>query len=268
MNTSYKKLREDLEKIGVRAGDVLAVHSSLKSMGQVEGGAECVIAALTDAVGPEGTLIFPAFTFASSYSTSFFSNKDTPSCVGLISETFRKMEGVIRTNHPTHSAALRGKQMHALCEGELLDDTPMGPHSPYQRLPEFGAKILMLGCPFATNSYLHALEEDAGMEYALRGHQEYIIIDENGKEFTRRIRRHNFGRPEGNLYQRYDRALELLDSGDYTLGTIHGAKSVLINSVALKEKSLKKLQEDSMFFVDDPSGLYPNGCKIGVQWVR
>ena len=61
-------------------GDVLVVHSSLKSMGHVEGGAECVIAALTDAIGPEGTLILPAFTFASSYSTSFFSDRPFNSC--------------------------------------------------------------------------------------------------------------------------------------------------------------------------------------------
>ena len=260
MHTSYEKLRADLENIGVRPGDVLVVHSSLKSMGHVEGGAECVIAALTDAIGPEGTLILPTFTFASSYSTSFFSNKETPSCVGAISEAFRKMEGVIRTNHPTHSASLRGKLMYEMTEGELLDDTPMGTHSPFRRLPCVGAKILMLGCPFATNSYMHALEEEAGMEYALRGHQTYTVIDENGKEYTRQVRRHNFGRPEGNLYQKYDRALEILDAGDYKIATVHGARSVLIDSVALKEKSLKKLKEDSMFFVDDPNGLYPNGC--------
>lgn len=264
MNTSYERLRADLENIGVRSGDVLAVHSSLKSMGQVEGGAECVIAALSDAVGPEGTLIFPAFTFASSYSTSFFSNKETPSCVGLISETFRKMEGVIRTNHPTHSAALRGRLMYELTQGELLDDTPMGPHSPYRRLASVGAKILMLGCPFATNSYMHALEEDAGVEYALRGHQEYTVIDENGKTFTRRVRRHNFGRPEGNLYQKYERGLDILAPEDYKIAHIHGARSVLIDSVALKEKFLKKIKEDSMYFVDDPDGLYPNGCSTNL----
>ena len=264
MNQSYEQLRADLEKIGVRSGDVLAVHSSLKSMGKVEGGAECVIAALMDAVGPEGTLIFPAFTFASSYATSFFSNKETPSCVGLISETFRKMEGVVRTNHPTHSAALWGKRMDELTQGELEDDTPMGPHSPYRRLASVGAKILMLGCPFATNSYMHALEEDAGVEYALRGHQEYTVIDENGKEFTRRVRRHNFGRPEGNLYQKYERGLDVLAPEDYKIAYIHGARSVLIDSVALKEKVLQKIKEDSMYFVDDPNGLYPNGCSTNL----
>ena len=108
MNESYKVLIRDLENIGIKKGDVLVVHSSMKSMGHVEGGPECVIAALTEAVGETGTLIFPSFTYRTSYSDSFYSNKDTPSCVGLLSEVFRKMDGVYRTNHPTHSAAREG----------------------------------------------------------------------------------------------------------------------------------------------------------------
>ena len=39
-----------------------------------------------------------------------------------------------------------------------------------------------------------------------------------------------------------------------------GAESVLIDSVALKEKALKKMKEDPLCFVDDPSGFYANGC--------
>ena len=78
---SYKQLVSDLLNIGIGAGDTVVVHSSMKSMGYVEGGAECVIAALADVVGTEGTLMFPTFTFATSYGDSFFSNKDTPSCV-------------------------------------------------------------------------------------------------------------------------------------------------------------------------------------------
>ena len=260
MNSSYEILKRDLENIGMRRGDVIVVHSSLKSMGFVEGGAECVIKALSDTIGEEGTLIFPTFTYRTSYVDSFYSNKDTPSCVGFISETFRKCEGVYRTNHPTHSVALRGKLAEVLVEGEELDDSPMGIHSPYRRLSEVGAKILMLGCSLSHNSFMHALEEDAGLEYALREHQEYRVIDENGNLSIRRIRRHNFIRPDGAVHQRYDRTLDVLDEGDYCIAEIHGAESVLIDSVALKKKALLKLKGDPMYFVDDPNGYYPDGC--------
>ena len=261
MNSSYEILLRDLKNIGIREGDVVVVHSSLKSMGYVEGGAECVIAALTDAIGKEGTLIFPTFTYRTSYADSFFSNRETPSCVGFISETFRKTEGVYRTNHPTHSVGIRGKLLDALIEGEETDDTPMGIHSPYRRLADVRAKILMLGCSLSHNSFMHALEEEAGLEYALRGHQEYTVIDAEGKRYTRRVRRHNFVREDGAVHQRYDRTLTVLDEGDYKIAKIHGAESVLIDSAALKEKALLKWKDDPLYFVDDPDGYYPNGCR-------
>ena len=261
INKSYETLVNDFKNIGIKAGDVLVVHSSLKSMGNVDGGAETVINALIDVLGKDGTLIFPTFSFTPCNETSFFSNKDTPSCVGLISETFRKMKGVYRTNHPSHSVGIMGKLTYELTENELLNDTPMGIYSPYRRLASVGAKILMLGCTLHSNSYMHALEEDAGVEYALRGYQEYTIVDENGKEFKRSIRRHNFVRPNGTVAQRYDRTLDVLDEGDYKIADIHGAKSVLIDSVALKEKALKKFKECPLYFVDDLNGIYKDGCK-------
>ena len=47
-------IRFSLELMGIRPGDVLLVHSALSSIGYVEGGADSVIDAFCDAVGPEG----------------------------------------------------------------------------------------------------------------------------------------------------------------------------------------------------------------------
>lgn len=264
MHPSYEILRADFAKIGICPGDVLVVHSSMKSMGYVDGGAPCVISALMDVLGENGTLIFPTFTYRTSYVESFYSNKDTPSCVGLLSETFRKMDGVIRTDHPTHSVALRGKLTDMLVENERLNDTPMGVYSPYRRLPDVNAKILMLGCSLSSNSFMHALEEEAGVEYALREHQKYTVVDKNGNEFSRYIKRHNFARSDGMLYQRYDRTLSVLDESDYKISQIHGAEAVLIDSAALKEKALKKMKECPLYFVDDPNGYYADGCRTAL----
>lgn len=130
MNASFEQIKNDLMDLGISAGDLLVVHSSFKSMGNVEGGAECVISAMKEVIGEEGTLLFPTFTFSPCYQTSYFSNRDTPSCVGYLSEYFRKTEGVIRTNHPTHSVAIWGKLQKELIGGEELDDTPMAPILP------------------------------------------------------------------------------------------------------------------------------------------
>ena len=257
MNASYNQLIKDLQRIGVCGGDLLVVHSSFKSLGCVQGGAECVITALKDAVGEDGTLIFPTFTYVPSYEDSYFSNLETPSCVGYLSEFFRKTDGVIRTNHPTHSVAIYGKLRDELGAESELDDTPMGIHSPYRKLSKYGGKILMLGCSLAHNSFMHAVEEVVQAPYALRGYQEYTIVDQFGTVSKRRIRRHNFTRPDGkHIYQRYDRTLDILDEADYTTAKILDANAVLIDSVALEAKAVRKLRQEPLFFIDDPHGLY------------
>ena len=166
---------------------------------------------------------------------------------------------MVRTNHPTHSVALRGRLMWELIENEELDDTPMGLHSPYRRLASVGGKILMLGCSLHSNSFMHAMEEEANAVYVLKDHQKYTVVDASGSTHTRDIRSHNFNRSDGRIVQRYDRTLDVLDENDYKISTIHGAESVLIDCVALKEKALRKMQEEPLYFVDDPNGYYSKG---------
>ena len=257
MNASFERLTKDLRALGVEAGDVLMVHSSLKSMGQVEGGAETVIAALRAVLGEEGTLMLPALSYATSCESSFFSNLETPSCVGHITEVFRKMPGVRRTNHPTHSVAVIGKYQDEICEGALLDDTPIGPHSAFRKLADYeNGKILLLGCPFARNTFMHGVEEIAGVPYALGKYQAFTVVDENGETTVKSYRRHCFHRPEGELIQRYDRAPEVLSEGEFSLAEVHGAPSLLISAPALREKAALKMKEDPFYFIDDPNEIY------------
>lgn len=54
-----KDVRETLEKLGVKKGDILLFHSSLKSFGITENGADTVIDGALDAVGTSGTLVAP-----------------------------------------------------------------------------------------------------------------------------------------------------------------------------------------------------------------
>lgn len=257
MNTSFETLVKDLKKLGVKAGDALMVHSSLKSMGRVEGGAETVIAALRAVLGEEGTLMLPALSYATSCKDLYFSNLETPSCVGVIPETFRKMEGVRRSNHPTHSVCVIGKYRDEICEGAELDHTPIGPHSAFMKLADYHGKILLLGCPFARNTFMHGVEEIAGAPYTLTdGYTEFTMVDETGKTAVREYRCHYFHRPEGEIIQRYERATEVLDASEFSLGKVHGAESLLLDAAALREKAAKKMKEDPLFFVDDPAGIF------------
>ena len=50
--------------------------------------------------------------------------------------------------------------------------------------------------------------------------------------------------------------MDVLDEGDYTIGQILEAISVLINSAALEVKAAAKMRQEPLYFVDDPHGLY------------
>src|SRR5579862_8994836 len=55
-------LTVDLRSLGVGAGDMVMLHVSLSSIGFIAGGAMGLLLAVLDALGPEGTLVMPAFS--------------------------------------------------------------------------------------------------------------------------------------------------------------------------------------------------------------
>jgi aminoglycoside N3'-acetyltransferase len=60
-HVTYDDILCGLKKAGIARGMTAEVHSSLSSFGHVEGGADTVIRALINAVGPEGGIVMPAF---------------------------------------------------------------------------------------------------------------------------------------------------------------------------------------------------------------
>ena len=55
-----EEIIQKLREVGLNLGDTVMVHTSLKSMGYVCGGAQTVIEALIEAVGQNGTIMMPS----------------------------------------------------------------------------------------------------------------------------------------------------------------------------------------------------------------
>lgn len=153
---TYEGLLEHLRtSCGVRAGDILIVHSSQAALGRVEGGVVTSSKVLRGAVGPEGTLLLP--TFSGPTKGGVFKLKRTPSRVGLLTEAFRRNKETRRSLHPTHSVSAWGKR-----RDEFLADhdktSALGPDSPFHRASKAGADVLMIGCNFTALSLIHVAE--------------------------------------------------------------------------------------------------------------
>lgn len=143
-----------LREMGLGEGALVQVHSSMKSLGYVEGGAEAVVDALLETVGPTGTVMVPTFNHGRA---EVFDVRETPSTNGLITETLRKRPNAVRSVHPTHPYAAIGPAAADLMDGHLELRT-FDMESPLGRLAHRGGWVLMLGAPLSTNTIAHVGE--------------------------------------------------------------------------------------------------------------
>jgi aminoglycoside 3-N-acetyltransferase len=173
MRHTRKRLACDLDSLGVETGDLLFVHSSLRSIGPVAGGAETVVCALEDALGPAGLLLMPSFNLVPKDPEVRAARWDfhtSPSTVGWLTEFFRRMPGTVRSDHYSHSVAARGNGAATFVGGHVgrtglsspWDREPWGKtygtDSPMYRAFEAGGKVLMLGVDYTSSTYVHLVE--------------------------------------------------------------------------------------------------------------
>ena len=147
-----------LESMGLKAGDRVMVHSSLSSMGHVEGGAPTVLQAFLDVLGAAGTLMVPTFTHSG---CQYYDPLLTPSLNGAITEAARSLPGAIRSLHPTHAVTVVGPDAEDLVEDDL-DRGALGRDSALDRLIKKGGHVFLLGVDHRANSSIHIGEDYAG----------------------------------------------------------------------------------------------------------
>lgn len=170
-------LAEDLTRLGVRPGSVLAVHASMRPIGWVCGGAHALTLALRDVLGPAGTLVVPTHTPDNSDPAGWrnppvpehwwatirdempaFDPAVTPSrWMGALAELVRTWPGALRSDHPQVSFAALGPQAERMVAGHRLD-AMLGEDSPLARLYDLDADVLLLGVGHDSNTSLHLAE--------------------------------------------------------------------------------------------------------------
>ena len=246
-------LTRGLRQLGIARGMDVLVHSSLSSIGWVEGGADTVVDALLTAVSPAGTILMPALNGSPEDSPQKPPRLDVrstpcPMWIGVIPEAFRWRPGVRRSLHPTHSVTALGARADFTTQGHEHCLTPCGEGSPYVRLMDSGGYILLLGCNQQSNTSLHALEELAEVPYHLQDEwTEGIVIDEDGREIVVRNRLHLW-RSERD-FTRVDEPLR--EAGAMREETVGTACCRLIDAAAMRRVILPILKEDPLWLLSD-----------------
>jgi aminoglycoside 3-N-acetyltransferase len=153
-----------LRALGLGAGQVLFVHSSLRSLGFVQGGAEAVVEAFLEVLGPGGTLVVPTFTFTHNRTADpVFDPQHDPSEMGAISEAVRQRPGARRSRHLLHSVAALGAQAETITA--VHGPSAWAADSPFWQLYEQEALIVLLGVPYLRCTWFHVIEQLVQVAY-------------------------------------------------------------------------------------------------------
>lgn len=162
-------------KAGVADGMALIVHSSLSSLGPVEGGVGTVVESLRAAVGPAGTIVTPTFTWQVAdpdpdhvgvpdagvrdrrAAVPTFHADLRSTGMGAVPEALRTLPDSVRSSHPQASVAAVGAHAADIVSRQTLGFA-VGRSSPFGRLHDIGGHILLVGVGHNRNTFLHYAE--------------------------------------------------------------------------------------------------------------
>lgn len=224
--------------MSVPTDSIVLCHTSLRSVGEIDGRGETLLGALIEhCTSGGGLLAVPTHTWA------FVGRKDLPTvdmlspetCIGTLPSIAAVYPGVHRSLHPTHSMAVFGddKKAAAFIAGEAMSDTSTHPRGCYGRLRENNGSILLIGVGLDKNTYMHSCEEMMDVPDRLTDHHVPMTIRlESGDIIDRPLRHHNS--TCGNVSDRYPKYEDAFrHHGIIRDGMIGSAPSMLLSAAKI-----------------------------------
>lgn len=152
----------------------IMLHTSTMNIGRVAGGVKWLTDQILSRCDLEHhTLLVSALPFFGSFAEYLhdgmtFDVRTAPIAMGAINERIAAMPEARRSAHPTHSVAAIGKDADFYTGTHHLDKTPFGPNSPYFKLLQRKAKVLLFGATMNNITFIHAIEDALGDAYPVK----------------------------------------------------------------------------------------------------
>ena len=232
MKYTKQNVKAALSALGIRSHDTVLIHTSFKSVGEFEGGPDAFIDAFCEYLS-DGTFIIPTHTWDNVNSENpLYDVRKTPPCIGLVPRCAAKRKDGIRSLHPTHSVWVFGKGKEDIIRGEENAETPAPVGGAWWRLGECGAKILLIGVGLNRNTYIHAVDEIAGLDNRLAAEPfDVTVIDWNGNSSRTKMRPHfNTGSENFGNFER-----PLTELGAISRGKLCDADIVLVDAARCRD---------------------------------
>ena len=240
MFTKHQIIKQ-LEKLGARQDSVVLMHTSLRSIGKVEGGAEGLLDTLIEYFTAKGGLFcVPTHTWDNLDKDGVFTLdlQKSESNLGAFTVVAARDPRGIRSENPTHSMVVFGDREKAkefIRKDEFIT-TPTSPESCYGRIAEMGGYILLVGVAQDKNTYLHTVAEMLGLKNRMSDKPIKVTVRrKNGEVINRELRLFDCSYTEdiSLLFPKYDTAFRYHKA--ITDGFIGNAPVQLCDAVKLKD---------------------------------
>jgi len=253
MHTKTSLMKQMKEELGLNPRGTILVHSSFKSIGEVEGGADTVLDALAEYM-QEGLLVLPTHTWSYVNADSpYFSVLDSPSCVGVLPELFRHRPGVVRSWHPTHSVAALGADAKEFTKGDERWDTPCARGSVWGKLLDRQAEIMLLGVDLRRNTFIHGIEEWVDIPGRLTDtHEQLYTITPDGQRIVVPSRRH----AGLSWSQHFWKVEQILETGGALRRGNFGDAGVMVCDTVKTTRILSRMLEENPHLFSDNEPLH------------
>jgi len=255
------QLVKDLQGLGLKPGDTVMLHASVKAVGWIVGGPDVIIQAILDVIGPQGTLMMYAGWEEAPYLTIALEEGRGEAYLAecpafdpersranrkwsILTEYLRTWPGARRSDHPEASVVAVGAKAAWLTKDHPLH-YPYGPGSPFAKLCEAGGKVLLLGSPLNAVTVLHYAETIAEIPDKRIVRYRMPILRE-GKRVWVEIEDIDTGEGivEGHSNEEYFAEIvrEYLASSKGRAGTVGAASSYLFDAAELVRFAVRWLE--------------------------
>ena len=241
-----------LRSVGVEPGSVVLVHPDAIVAAQFpdmpnEQRLDLLIEAINAAIGADGTLVMPAFSYSFTKGEAF-DVRNTPSAVGLVTERFRTQPGVRRTADPIFSFACRGPRASELCA--IPASECFGGESVFAAFHRWNARIVNLGCSMTQGgTFVHYVETAHGVNYRYKKIFSGTVIsaDSEAREGSVVYNVRDLARRSDADLRRLQK--RLADEGKLRTAEVGRARIIAANACDLFDTAWKMLDEDPVSLI-------------------
>lgn len=190
-----------LRRLGLREGDTVMLHAAFSREHGFRGNARDLADVFLEALGPRGHLLMPSLPTGGASldwleSGRRFDVRRTPSMMGMVSESFRRREGVQRSLHPTHPILVHGPEAARFIAAHPDCLYPCGPGTPFDELQKADGRVVFFNVAIDSFTFFHWLEHmvHETLPFPLYTEQPFDapVVDADGR--ARTVRTYAFAR--------------------------------------------------------------------------